>query len=102
VVRRAGAPPRFQVRAQRRRNHASTEPQLRAELVASAAAAAIAGELVTTAPRRVEVAGEVQLGIEVAGADQRHRLHRSPSSAWATSSTSAAVERQDREHGARE
>ena len=40
-----------------------------------------------TAPGRVEVAGEVQLA---------------PTAAWATSSTSAAVERQDREHGPRE
>ncbi|HEX7837962.1 MAG TPA: hypothetical protein VF469_10895, partial [Kofleriaceae bacterium] len=51
-------------------------------------------------PHRVEVAGELQL--EVVGADHCHRPPRSPSSAWGTSSTSAAVERQDREHGARE
>ena len=52
---------------------------------------------------RFEVAGEVQLGIEVVGADHRHRPPRSrPQPPWATSSTSAAVERQDREHGTRE
>ncbi|HEX3479974.1 MAG TPA: hypothetical protein VHT91_33365 [Kofleriaceae bacterium] len=50
---------------------------------------------------RVEVASELHLGIEVVGADHRYRPQRSPSSAWATSSTSAAVVRQDREHGAR-
>jgi hypothetical protein len=49
-------------------------------------------------PRRVEVAGALQL--EVVGAD--HCPERSPSRAWATSSTSAAIERRDREHGARE
>jgi hypothetical protein len=56
---------------------------------------------VTFQPRqhRVEVDGELQL--EVVGADHRHRPQRSPSSAWATSSTRAAVERQDREYGVR-
>jgi hypothetical protein len=50
---------------------------------------------------RVEVDGELQLGIEVVGAGHRHRPQRSPSSAWATSSTIAAVARRDREHRAR-
>ena len=51
---------------------------------ATAAAAAIAAELVPTAPGRVEVAGEVQLGIEVARADQRHAASLAQRAAAAT------------------
>jgi hypothetical protein len=43
---------------------------------------------------RVQAAGDVQLGIEVSGAD--HRPQSSASSAWATSHASAAIERRDR------
>jgi hypothetical protein len=60
------------------------------------AAAAVGEQLPPPSPGWVEVAGDVQLGIEVVGAAYRQRSQRSASSSRATSSTSAAVERRHR------